>query len=124
MPYQSLLDDLVRSSPHVQAALMLDATGEVVLSATPGGAARVVLAERDLLIGAYHGLSLTSARRAASRHEQGDVECLCWRYAGGAVVIRPLKDGYYLVVCLADAAAAPRLVDRTRAVQRDMNASL
>jgi hypothetical protein len=40
------------------------------------------------------------------------------------VVIRPLKDGYYLVVCLADAAAAPRLVDRTRAVQRDMNASL
>ncbi len=40
------------------------------------------------------------------------------------MVVRPLKDGYYLVVCLADGGAVPVLVHRTAEARGRMNEEL
>jgi predicted regulator of Ras-like GTPase activity (Roadblock/LC7/MglB family) len=49
------------------------------------------------LIGAYHGIALGAAQRAASRHEVGHIGQVTCRYDQGTVVLTLLKDGYYLV---------------------------
>jgi hypothetical protein len=54
----------------------------------------------------------------------GGVALLTWRYDRGAVVVRPLKDGYYLVVCLGGGGLAPVLVHRTAEAQARMNEAL
>jgi predicted regulator of Ras-like GTPase activity (Roadblock/LC7/MglB family) len=93
MPYQRILDDLVRSVPGASGALLLDSEGEVVFQA---GARDY----RHKLIGAYQGIALAIARRSARRHGMGEVASLTCRYAGASVVLRPLKDGYYVVLSL------------------------
>lgn len=103
MPYQSVLETLVRSVPGVQAAIMLDSEGEVVVEA---GARE----ERLRLIGAYQGIALAAARRTSARYASGPLTYMLTRYAWGQVIVRPLKDGYYMVLSLdADAAPGPGL---------------
>jgi predicted regulator of Ras-like GTPase activity (Roadblock/LC7/MglB family) len=93
MPYQRILDDLVRSVPGASGALLLDSEGEVVFQA---GARDF----RHKLIGAYQGIALAVARRSARRHGMGEIEALTCRYSEASVVLRPLKDGYYFVLSL------------------------
>ena len=79
---------------------MLDAGGEVVVAAGRTD-------DQLRLIGAYQGIALTNVQRAATRYAAGSIECVICRYAGGTVILRPLKDGYYLVLALAaDASVA------------------
>lgn len=86
-----------------EGALLLDSEGEVVVQAGAG-------AYRHRLIGAYQGLSLSVARRIGARHGTGAVQSLVCRYTDAALVLRPLKDGYYFVLALApDAAMADAL---------------
>lgn len=84
--------------PGARAALMLDASGEVVVESGSGD-------ERHRLVGAYQGLALGEAERAFGRHGGGSVRELCCRYAKGCVLLRPLKDGYYLMLILAPEAS-------------------
>jgi predicted regulator of Ras-like GTPase activity (Roadblock/LC7/MglB family) len=84
----------VRSVPGAEGALLLDSEGEIVVQAGPGG-------YRHRLIGAYQGITLAIARRAAVRHGVGAVQSLTCRYTHAALVLRPLKDGYYFVLALA-----------------------
>jgi predicted regulator of Ras-like GTPase activity (Roadblock/LC7/MglB family) len=103
MPYRSVLERLVRAVPGVQAALMLDSEGEVVVETGPRE-------DRLRLIGAYQGIALATARRTASRYAGGPITYMLSRYAWGQVILRPLKDGYYMILSLApDAAAGPGL---------------
>ena len=95
MPYQEILEDLVRSVDRVEGALLLDSTGELVVAS--GSAAH-----RHRLIGAYQGIVLAQAQGLAARLALGGVRYLLWRHAGGSVIVRPLKDGYYLVVSVAE----------------------
>jgi len=98
MPYQILLEDLMGRVDGAQAALLLDSEGEVVVEA---GARD----ERHRLIGAYQGIALAAARRILDRHEAGGVGLILCRYATGTVILRPLKDGYYLVFALGPEAS-------------------
>ena len=116
MPYKAILEDLVRSA-RVEGALLLDSTGEVVLAA---GAAE----HRHRLIGAYQGLVLGQALRMAGRHALGTLQYMTLRHGGGTVIVRPLKDGYYLVVNVADDLDVPRSVHRSGAVQQRLNDEL
>ncbi len=103
MPYQQVLDALVRRVPGLHAALLLDVEGEVVVEAGRRE-------ERLRLIGAYQGIALATARRSASRHATGALTYMHCRYAWAHVVARPLKDGYYLVLAFdADAAVGAGL---------------
>ena len=96
--------------PGAEGALLLDSQGEIVIQAGPGG-------YRHRLIGAYQGITLSIARRAAVRHGIGAVQSLTCRYAHAALVLRPLKDGYYFVLALAGGfgvSVAERRSDETR----------
>jgi hypothetical protein len=95
--------------PGAEGALLLDSEGEVVVQA--GGD------YRHRLIGAYQGISLAIARRIGARHGTGEVAALTCRYSGAALVLRPLKDGYYFVLALAPGgvlAEAERRSERAR----------
>lgn len=116
MPYQRLLDGLV-SLPGAQGALLLDAEGERVVEA---GARD----HRHRLIGAYQGIALTKVRRTAERYRLGPVRHLVCRYDWGTVILRPLKDGYYLILSLAPEAAVGPAVFHTERAQEEMNQAL
>ncbi len=117
MPYQALLDSLVRAVAGAEAALLLDSEGELVVEA---GARD----HRHRLIGAYQGISLATARRTAARYDAGAIHYIHCRYAWGHVLLRPLKDGYYLVVALAPDANVGQGLYRSGDVQVRMNEEL
>ena len=116
MPYQRLLDDLVRRT-GADGALLLDSEGEVVVES---GARD----ERHRLIGAYQGIALAAVERSARRHDAGPIEYVVWRYALAAVILRPLKDGYYLVLSVRPGPAVAVGVHRSALVQQRINAEL
>jgi len=96
--------------PGAEGALLLDSEGEVVVQAGAGD-------YRHRLIGAYQGIALAIAHRIGARHGIGAVESLTCRYSGAALVLRPLKDGYYFVLAMApggDLADAVRRSERAR----------
>jgi predicted regulator of Ras-like GTPase activity (Roadblock/LC7/MglB family) len=97
MPYQRLLDALVRRVSGAHAALLLDSEGEVVVESGTRD-------ERNRLIGAYQGIALGTARRTAMRYQGGAIQYMLCRYDWGHVILRPLKDGYYLVLSLGSGA--------------------
>ena len=117
MPYQSLLDGLVRSLDGAQGALLLDGLGEVVVEAGDRG-------ERYRLIGAYQGIGLSRARRTTERYDIGQIRYILGRYAWGHVILRPLKDDYYLVISLAPDANVAKGLHRSAQTQERMNAAL
>ena len=117
MPYQSLLDNLLRSVDGAQAALLMDSEGELVMQA----------GTRDFryrLIGAYQGIGLATARRTGQKHAVGAIHYILCHYSQGEILLRPLKDGYYLVVCLANGANLAQGVHRSAEIQDRMNAEL
>jgi hypothetical protein len=116
VPYQRLLDDLLRSVDG-QGALLLDGEGEVVMES---GARD----ERLRLIGAYQGISLSVLRGMVRRYDSGQVECVLCRYATTVVILRPLKDGYYLVLSLPPDGRVAEGVHRSRLTQERMNTEL
>jgi predicted regulator of Ras-like GTPase activity (Roadblock/LC7/MglB family) len=100
MLYLASLESLIASVKGAQAALLLDSEGEVVVEAGHEQ-------WRHRLIGAYEGIALAEMRRIVERHHMGAFDYVLRRHAGGSVILRPLKDGYYLMVSLSpDAAVA------------------
>lgn len=113
----SLLEELVVATRGAEAALLLDAEGEVVVEAGQKH-------ERHRLIGAYQGLALTEVRGVAERCGTGALDYVMRRHAGGSVILRPLKDGYYLVVALAPAAPIALAVYESARTQERFNEEL
>jgi predicted regulator of Ras-like GTPase activity (Roadblock/LC7/MglB family) len=107
----------VRSVRQVQGALLLDGSGELVVAA---GQAQ----ERDRIIGAYQAVLVYQARRAADRHALGEVQALVFRHRGGSVVLRPLKDGYYLVLTFGPDANVARGLHHSATVQERLDREL
>ena len=117
MPYQALLDRLVGSVDGALGALLLDANGEVVVEAGHRQ-------ERHRLIGAYQGLALARARELQDHYSTGEILHILCRYSGGHVIVRPLKDGYYLVVALSATANVGQGVHRSAETQERIDAEL
>jgi predicted regulator of Ras-like GTPase activity (Roadblock/LC7/MglB family) len=80
--------------------------------------------ERHRLVGAYLGIALGEAQRTAARHGGGPVRELVSRHEGGALILQPLKDGYYLVFVLGPAASLALGRRRLRPAQARMNQEL
>jgi predicted regulator of Ras-like GTPase activity (Roadblock/LC7/MglB family) len=117
LPYQALLDELLRTVHDAEGALLLDGTGEVVLGS---GA----MDERQRLIGAYEGIALSHVRRVAKLHGLGSVQYMLWRHREGTVILRPLKDDYFLVVQLGVAANVARSLVTTGWLQERIDQEL
>ena len=103
--------------PGAEGALLLDSEGEVVVQA---GAADY----RHRLIGAYQGIALAIARRIGTRHGVGAVESLTCRYSGAALVLRPLKDGYYFILAMAPGGGLSDAVRRSESTRRRIDQEL
>ena len=117
VPYQRLLDHLLHAVRGSQAALLLDAQGELVVEA---GARDV----RHRLIGAYQGIGLAMAQRTTARFAAGRIDHLVCRYACGSVILRPLKDGYYLAVHLSSEAILAQAIWHSAKTQADLDGAL
>ncbi len=103
--------------PGAEGALLLDSEGEVVVQAGDG-------AFRHRLIGAYQGISLAVARRIGARHGTGAVDSLVCRYSKAALVLQPLKDGYYFVLALAPHGRLAEAVRRSESARRRIDQEL
>jgi predicted regulator of Ras-like GTPase activity (Roadblock/LC7/MglB family) len=97
LPYRRILETLRGRVTGTRAALLLDSQGELVVGAGD-------LDEKERLIGAYAGITLGMAQRAAKRCRAGAIDHLVWRHENGSVVICPLKDGYYVALFLGPEA--------------------
>src|SRR5258707_7357672 len=94
MPYQRILDDLLRSVGG-HAALLLDDEGEVAIQAGTRD-------ERHRLIGAYQGIGLATARKTLAKHGgSGPIRYMLCRYAAGVGIPRPPEDRDYLILSMA-----------------------
>ena len=93
MPYQMLLDQLVERVVGAHAAVLLDEQGERVVES---GARDY----KHRLIGAYQGIALLAAQRALGE-TAGVIDYILCRYDWGTVVLRPMRDGYYLILSLS-----------------------
>jgi predicted regulator of Ras-like GTPase activity (Roadblock/LC7/MglB family) len=113
----SFLEELLAATRGAEAALLLDAQGEVVVEAGQRQ-------ERHRLIGAYQGLALTEVRGAVERCGTGALDYVMRRHAGGSVILRPLKDGYYLVVALMPEAPISLAVYESARLQERLNEEL
>jgi predicted regulator of Ras-like GTPase activity (Roadblock/LC7/MglB family) len=116
MPYQRLIDELTGEA-GVQGALLLDSEGEVAVEA---GARDV----RHRLIGAYQGIALAVAKRTMRQYDIGSIRYIVCRYEEGQLILRPLKDGYFLIVSFAPGANLPRGLHRSEHIQEQLNAAL
>ena len=117
MPYQRLLDHLLHSVRGTQAALLLDAQGELVVEA---GTRDI----RHRLIGAYQGIGIAMAKRTTARFAAGRIDHMVCRYAYGSVILRPLKDGYYLAVHLSSDAILAQAIRQSARTQVDLDLAL
>jgi predicted regulator of Ras-like GTPase activity (Roadblock/LC7/MglB family) len=117
MLYVPILDSLLASVRGADAALLLDAEGEVVVEAGDKQ-------WRHRLIGAYEGISLATVKQIVQRHAMGGLEYVVRRHAGGSVLLRPLKDGYYLVVSLRPDAALAEAVHRSSSAKAALDEDL
>lgn len=117
MSLQSLLDTLVGSVSGAEGALVLDANGEVVVESGDNR-------ERHRLIGAYQGIALARARELGHRYSIGEIRHILSRYSGGQVILRPLKDGYFLLVSMSPVGNVGQGLHRSALVQERMNAEL
>jgi predicted regulator of Ras-like GTPase activity (Roadblock/LC7/MglB family) len=119
VPYLRLLERLLASVPDASAALLLDGNGEVVVEAGPR-----VDRDRHRLIGAYQGIALHTARQSMERHDVGAISCLVCRYRSGSVILRPLRDGYYLLVALTPEAGLGRALYVSGEIGRELDVEL
>lgn len=117
MPFQRLLDGLASDVSGVQAALLLDSEGEVAFET---GASD----DRHRLIGAYQGIALQLARKTARRYAVGAIRYIVCRYEWGQVVLRPLDEGYYLLVSLAPEVGLANALHRSEELEERLNREL
>jgi predicted regulator of Ras-like GTPase activity (Roadblock/LC7/MglB family) len=117
VPYRSLLQQLVASVRGAEGALLLDETGELVVEIGEPQ-------EERRLIGAYQGIALSTAKRIVARYPVGGVGYITGRYRWGTLVLRPLKDGYYLVLALTPDAAVAVAVHQSGMTQDRLNQAL
>jgi len=117
VPYLVILQKLIEAVAGAQAALLLDAQGEVVVEAG-------VKDDRHRLIAAYHGIALSTAQRTTDRYDVGALHLVLCRYAWGSVILRQLKEGYYLSVSLLPTANLAAGVHHSARAQQSLDAEI
>lgn len=80
--------------------------------------------DRHRLIGIYQGILLSAARRALRPAAAGEIDYVLSRYEEGTVILRPLRDEYYVVLSLRPGSDVPSGLRRSAAAQARMNEAI
>lgn len=80
--------------------------------------------ERHRLIGAYQGIGLATARKTLSKHDGGPIRYMLCRYSSAIIILRPLKDGYYLVLSLPVDGRVGEGIHHSELAQEKLNREL
>lgn len=80
--------------------------------------------ERHRLIGIYQGIVLAAARRVLLPQGAGQIQYVLSRYESGTVILRPLNDGYYVVLALEPGADVARGIRRSEAARDRMHEAM
>ena len=135
MPYQRLLDDLIRSV-RADAALLLDGEGEVAFQSGAGVAPErrpaaatltaldAAVAKRGGDVARLYGEGRQTVKAIIARHKMGGLDYVARRHAGGSVILRPLKDGYYLVLSLPVDGRIAEGIHHSELTQETLNREL
>ena len=111
MTFQTILREMLRSTPGAIGAVFLDRGGEAVELFAES--VFEIGPEGLRAIGAYEGIFLSDLSRASERLGAGRIERLTIEFEHAKVLGCALKDGYYLVLVVTAGAnegiAAQRL---------------
>jgi predicted regulator of Ras-like GTPase activity (Roadblock/LC7/MglB family) len=114
--FKETLKKMVDVIPGARGAIFADWEGESVDFHYPGP-------EYDIkLVGAHQGILLGLMNEVSNSCGMGEVRCMLVGTSRGKLVVRPVKDGYYLGVLLgpyANGGLAMRAVDEAAAELMD-----
>ncbi|MCS6884379.1 MAG: hypothetical protein RMM17_14090 [Acidobacteriota bacterium] len=96
MSFGRILEHIVDNTYGARGAVFLDKDGEVVQSYL----APKTKAELEI-IGAYHGITLSSCRKFSEEAEMGSIEVLICKYKDAICVIKTLNEGYFVLLLLS-----------------------
>ena len=97
MPFRRVLTTLVARAPGARGAIFCDHEGESVELAVRGGG----LSEYDMKVfGAQMAAAWSSLQQSSGEHRAGSVVEMRVSCAGGTLLCRALRDGYYVVLLL------------------------
>jgi predicted regulator of Ras-like GTPase activity (Roadblock/LC7/MglB family) len=95
MSFDKLLEKLVESVYGARGAVFLDGDGEVVQCYVPHKGMK----ELDL-IGAYHGITLTTCRKFSDEVDMGTIQVMICQYKDATCIIKTLNEGYFVLLAL------------------------
>lgn len=96
MSFDKILEGLVDRTYGARGAVFLDKDGEVVQHYL----APKSRAELDL-IGAYHGITLSTCKKFAEEVDMGIVEVMICKYSETTCIIKTLHEGYFVLLALS-----------------------
>ncbi|MFY9227105.1 MAG: hypothetical protein WAQ98_30830 [Blastocatellia bacterium] len=116
MSFDKLLEHLVESVYGAKGAVFLDSDGEVVQIYTPPKG----LKELDL-IGAYHGITLTTCRKFSDEVEMGLIEVMICQYKDATCIIKTLNEGYFVLLALSPQGNIGQAIYSLKDVAKSLN---
>jgi predicted regulator of Ras-like GTPase activity (Roadblock/LC7/MglB family) len=116
MPFDKLLEHLVETIDGARGAVFLDRDGEVV---------QHYLSHRGIseleLIGAYHGITLSSCRKFSDEVEMGNIDFMICQYKDATCMLKTLNAGYFVLLALAPQGNIGQAMFALREIAAELN---
>src|SRR5690349_1147116 len=119
MAFDRVLESLVDRVYGARGAVFLDHDGEVVQHYL----AHKSVAELDL-IGAYHGITLTTCRKFSDEVEMGTIDYMICQYKEATCLIKTLNAGYFVLLALGPQGNIGQAMFELKEVAQELNAEM
>jgi predicted regulator of Ras-like GTPase activity (Roadblock/LC7/MglB family) len=116
MPFDKLLEHLVENIDGARGAVFLDRDGEVVQHYL----AHKGVGELDL-IGAYHGITLSTCRKFSDEVDMGTIDFMLCQYKDATCLIKTLNAGYFVLLALSPHGNIGQAMYAMREVAAELN---
>lgn len=116
MGFDNLLEELVDTVYDARGAIFLDNDGEVVQLHV----VHKSLKELDL-IGAYHGITLSSCRKFSDEIDMGDIDIMLCRYKNATCLVKTLHAGYFVLLALGPQGNIGQAIYKLKDVAEKLN---
>lgn len=114
--FDKLLENLVETVYGARGAVFLDSDGEVVQHYL----AHKSVKELDL-IGAYHGITLTTCRKFSDEVDMGTIEVMICQYKEAICILKTLNEGYFVLLALGPQGNIGQAIYALKDVAKSLN---